>query len=89
MSVRHSSLKRGRRRPVRAMVAVVAAAALTAAGCGGSGDAGGKPDGPVKIKVWAWYPSFKPVVDHFNKTHTDVQIEWTNAGTGQDQYTKL
>lgn len=88
MSVRHSSVKRGRRRPVRAVVAVVAAGALMA-GCGGSGDAGGKSDGPVKVKVWAWYPSFKPVVDLFNKTHTDVQIEWTNAGTGQDQYTKL
>jgi multiple sugar transport system substrate-binding protein len=73
---------------MRAVVAVVAATAL-AAGCGGSGDSGGKQDGPVKIKVWAWYPSFKPVVDLFNKTHTDVQIEWTNAGTGQDQYTKL
>jgi multiple sugar transport system substrate-binding protein len=89
MSVRHFSVKRGRRRPVRAVAAVVAATALVAAGCGGSGDSGDEPDGPVKIKVWAWYPSFKPVVDLFNKTHTDVQIEWTNAGTGQDQYTKL
>lgn len=86
MSVRHLSLKRGRRRSVRAVVAVVAAAALAAAGCGGGG---GGSDGPVKIKVWAWYPSFKPVVELFNETHTDIQIEWTNAGTGQDQYTKL
>lgn len=86
MSVRHFSVKR------RAVAAVVAASALLAAGCGGSGDGdggGGDADGPVKIKVWAWYPAFKPVVDLFNKTHTDVQIEWTNAGTGQDQYTKL
>ncbi|MBB5137399.1 multiple sugar transport system substrate-binding protein [Thermocatellispora tengchongensis] len=69
-------------------MALVTAAAMVLAGCGGS-DPGGKPDGPVKIKVWAWYPAFQPVVDLFNKTHTDVQIEWTNAGTGQDQYTKL
>lgn len=65
---------------------VITALALTVTGCGDSDDSA---DGPVKIKVWAWYPAFQPVVDLFNKTHTDVQIEWTNAGTGQDQYTKL
>jgi len=44
---------------------------------------------PVKIKVWAWYPNFKEVVEIFNSTHTDVQVEWTNAGAGGDEYTKL
>lgn len=89
MSVRYFSVERRRRRAARAAaMALVTAAAMVLAGCGGS-DPGGKPDGPVKIKVWAWYPAFQPVVDLFNKTHTDVQIEWTNAGTGQDQYTKL
>lgn len=44
---------------------------------------------PVKIKVWAWYPNAKEVVDIFNATHTDVQVEWTNAGAGGGEYTKL
>ncbi|BCB90141.1 ABC transporter substrate-binding protein [Phytohabitans suffuscus] len=67
---------------------MLAATALVAAGCGG-GDESEEPGGPVKIKVWAWYPAFQGVVDHFNRTHTDVRIEWENAGAGQDQYTKL
>ena len=25
----------------------------------------------------------------FNKTHNDVKIDWTNAGAGGDEYTKL
>lgn len=44
---------------------------------------------PVKIKVWAWYPNAKEVVEIFNATHTDVQVEWTNAGAGGGEYTKL
>jgi multiple sugar transport system substrate-binding protein len=75
----------------RSVVAAVAATALALTGCsGGDGDKPAeKPTGPVTIKVWAWYPEFQGVVDNFNATHTDVKIEWTNAGTGQDQYTKL
>ena len=39
--------------------------------------------------MWAWYPNFEPVVDLFNKNHDDVQICWTNAGAGNDEYTKF
>jgi multiple sugar transport system substrate-binding protein len=89
MSVRHLSVERRRHRPIRTMaIAILAATSLLAAGCGG-GDDSEEPSGPVKIKVWAWYPAFQGVVDLFNRTHTDVQIEWENAGAGQDQYTKL
>jgi len=68
-----------------AVVAVITVLLLTAC----SSNSGDKRDGPVTIKVWAWYPAFQGVVDLFNRTHTDIRIEWTNAGTGQDQYTKL
>ena len=43
----------------------------------------------VHVKVWAWYPNFKEVVAKYNATHTDIQIDWTNAGAGGDEYTKL
>lgn len=82
MSARSSSLGR---RHLAVTVAVVTA--LSLAGCGSDG--GEEQDGPVTITVWAWYPAFQGVVDLFNRTHTDIKIEWTNAGTGQDQYTKL
>ena len=42
-----------------------------------------------QISVWAWYPAFDQVVDLFNETHDDVQICWTNAGQGADEYTRF
>ena len=82
-----------RRRPasrVAAAVAALGAVALVAAcSSGKSGGGGGGGSGPVHIKVWAWYPAFKGVVDHFNATHNDVKVDWTVAGTGGDEYTKL
>jgi multiple sugar transport system substrate-binding protein len=44
---------------------------------------------PTHVSVWAWYPEFKGVVDAFNASHKDVQIDWTNVGTGPDHYAKL
>jgi len=45
-------------------------------------------DAPL-VSVWAWYPAFEAVVDEFNSTHDDVQVCWTNAGQGQEEYTKF
>lgn len=74
-------------------VAVVTAAALT--GCAGAGAAEESctneivnPDA-TQVSVWAWYPAFEDVVDLFNENHDDVQICWTNAGQGNDEYTKF
>ncbi|MGC5167543.1 ABC transporter substrate-binding protein [Luteimicrobium sp. DT211] len=47
-----------------------------------------KPDA-TKVTVWAWYPGFQGVVDQFNTTHDDVQVCWTNAGQGGDEYNKF
>lgn len=43
----------------------------------------------TQVSVWAWYPSFELVVDLFNETHDDVQVCWTNAGQGNDEYSKF
>ena len=76
---------------LRTTVATLAAAGLLAvAACSGGGDdEQGTGGGPVRVSVWAWYPEFKGVVDAFNATHKDIQVEWTNVGTGPDQYAKL
>lgn len=75
-------------------VVAVAAAALT--GCASSG--GGAAESctneivnkdATQVSVWAWYPAFEEVVDLFNENHDDVQICWTNAGQGNDEYTKF
>ncbi|WP_221584058.1 extracellular solute-binding protein [Microbacterium sp. G2-8] len=70
----------------------VAAAALT--GCSGSGAEATctneiKNDEATQVTVWAWYPAFEQVVDLFNETHDDIQVCWTNAGQGADEYNKF
>lgn len=42
-----------------------------------------------QVTVWAWYPAFEEVVDLFNSTHDEVQVCWSNAGQGNDEYTKF
>ena len=47
-----------------------------------------KTDAPV-VSVWAWYPNMDKVVDNFNALNDDVQVCWTNAGAGADEYDKF
>jgi multiple sugar transport system substrate-binding protein len=75
-------------------VAVMAATVLS--GCAGSAGSAAesctneiKVEGAPQVSVWAWYPAFEQVVDLFNETHEDVQVCWTNAGQGNDEYTKF
>jgi multiple sugar transport system substrate-binding protein len=42
-----------------------------------------------QVSVWAWYPNINTVVDMFNKSHDDVQVCWSNAGQGADEYAKF
>jgi multiple sugar transport system substrate-binding protein len=83
---------------------LAAAAALAVAGtlaaCSGGGTGGGggsdanctnkivNADAPV-VTLWAWYPNTEKVVDNFNNAHDDVQVCWTNAGAGGDEYDKF
>jgi multiple sugar transport system substrate-binding protein len=41
------------------------------------------------VTLWAWYPNTQKVVDNFNAQHDDVQVCWTNAGAGGDEYDKF
>jgi multiple sugar transport system substrate-binding protein len=80
-------------------VAAALAVAGTLAACSGGGGGGGNDaanctnkivnaDAPV-VTMWAWYPNTELVVDNFNKAHDDVQVCWTNAGAGGDEYDKF
>jgi multiple sugar transport system substrate-binding protein len=71
----------------------------TLAACSGDGGGGGtdtgnctntitKTDVPV-VTMWAWYPNMELVVDNFNEQNDDVQVCWTNAGAGGDEYDKF
>ncbi|WP_407318792.1 extracellular solute-binding protein [Isoptericola halotolerans] len=96
------SQRRGAQVAVAALAAGVLLTACSSDGSGEVGDgstdaAGGDatctnevvdPDA-TQVSVWAWYPAFESVVDHFNETHDDVQVCWTNAGQGADEYNKF
>jgi multiple sugar transport system substrate-binding protein len=81
-----------------AAAALVVAGTLAACTGGDSGSGGGgdanctntitKTDAPV-VTLWAWYPNTELVVDNFNEAHDDVQVCWTNAGAGGDEYDKF
>lgn len=83
------------KRKILAASGVIAVTAAALTGCSGAGDSAESctneiinPDA-TQVSVWAWYPAFEQVVDLFNETHEDVQVCWTNAGQGNDQYTKF
>ncbi|GAB3038956.1 sugar ABC transporter substrate-binding protein [Parafrigoribacterium mesophilum] len=81
---------------IAALAALMVAGTL--AGCSGGATEGNeaanctnkitKKDAPV-VTLWAWYPNTELVVDNFNKQHDDVQVCWTNAGAGGDEYDKF
>ena len=79
---------------IMAGIGVAALAAATVTGCSSGASAESctnevvNADAP-QVSVWAWYPAFEEVVDLFNETHDDVQVCWTNAGQGNDEYTKF
>ena len=83
-------------------VAVVLATLLTlvltgcSSGSGGTGGTGGSPDAvdaALKtggtITYWSWTPSAKAQVAAFEKEYPNVKVNYVNAGTHEDQYTKL
>jgi len=73
-------------------IVAIAAAALTGCSAGAQQAACTNtvvhPDAK-QVSVWAWYPAFQDIADQFNNTHEDVQVCWTNAGQGNDEYTKF
>ncbi len=80
---------------IAAAAALMVTAALAACSGGGGGNDSSnctntitKTDAPV-VTLWAWYPNMELVVDNFNEQNDDVQVCWTNAGAGGDEYDKL
>ncbi|WP_020391507.1 ABC transporter substrate-binding protein [Kribbella catacumbae] len=98
-------MKTSHRRSLRKLVATsaaVTAASVLLAACGGSDTAGsssepsGSPDA-VKaalekggtITYWSWTPSAEAQVKAFQTEYPNVKVNYVNAGTGNDHYTKL
>ncbi|AWB87639.1 hypothetical protein C3E77_14185 [Mycetocola zhujimingii] len=64
-------------------------------GGGGSGASKSNCTNDIKVKdvpvvtYWGWLPDTAETVDNFNESNDDVQVCWSNAGQGGDEYTKL
>ena len=92
----------GGRRRIAAGAALATVAALALAGCAGSSSSGSS-DAPKdgfgaveaalekggEITYWSWTPSAKAQVAAFEKAYPKVKVNLVNAGTGNDEYTKL
>ena len=68
-------------------LACTAAALVTLSACGSSSGAKTTTDAaaakkPVTISYWSWTGNSQAVVDEFNKTHTDVHVDFTQIPTG-------
>ncbi|MFC5501999.1 ABC transporter substrate-binding protein [Lysinimonas soli] len=85
---------------IRRIATVVAAAALIGGGLaacstGTSGGSGSSSDLDAALKAggtityWSWTPSAKAQVAAFEKAYPKVTVKLVNAGTGNDEYTKL
>lgn len=51
--------------------------------------AGGDEDGPVTLTFWSWAPNTQEIVDVWNEENPDIQVEYTDAGGGDDSSAKL
>lgn len=70
-----------------------AAAGNTGAGSSSSAAANDPLDAALEaggtLTYWSWTPSAEAQVAAFEKQYPKVKVEYVNAGTGNDQYTKL
>ncbi|MFM2720276.1 sugar ABC transporter substrate-binding protein [Microbacterium mcarthurae (nom. nud.)] len=86
------------RRAVFALAATaLSVGALTACSGGGAGGSnGGSADDIEKaleeggeITYWSWTPSAEAQVEAFQKKYPNVKVNYVNAGTNTEEYTKL
>ncbi|WP_345801372.1 sugar ABC transporter substrate-binding protein [Microbacterium sp. AZCO] len=93
---------RSHARRFAAIAAMGAVAALALAGCAGS-DSGSSSDAPAggfdsvkaaldkggELTYWSWTPQAEDQAKAFEKAYPNVKVNVVNAGTGNDEYTKL
>ncbi|MEO6084165.1 MAG: sugar ABC transporter substrate-binding protein [Umezawaea sp.] len=88
------------RRHRKAAAAVVALVAVVATGCSSATNSGPAASGSQEsidaalaaggtLTYWSWTPSAKDQVAAFEKEFPKVKVNYVNAGTGNDHYTKL
>ena len=70
--------------------ATAAALMFSLASCGsGTGSSGSDEDTAAEITWWGWGDTASKQAEDFMKTHQNITVKVTNAGTSTDQYTAL
>ncbi|WP_328296915.1 sugar ABC transporter substrate-binding protein [Streptomyces sp. NBC_00435] len=74
-----------------AVAAAVSLALLTSAcGSGSTTSSAAKDDGkPVTITYWTWTTGAEAAAAEFNRTHTDIQVQFSQIPGGADGYSKI
>jgi len=44
---------------------------------------------PAQITFWSWVPNIQNQVNEFNSSHSDIHVNYVNAGQGETEYQKL
>src|SRR6266568_705025 len=70
-------------------VALLIMVPLAACGGGPSSSTSGTSTGPVNLTFWSWVSGVDKSVALWNKTHPNVQVKWSNVGSGPVEYDKL
>lgn len=59
------------------------------AGCTSSASTAPEDDGPVVLRYWSWAPNIGAIVDVWNESHPDVQVEVNTSVGANDIVAKL
>lgn len=93
MKTPHSTLRR--RLSVTLATGVVTAMTLVGCASGGGTASGSDTDLDAALEAggtityWSWTPSAEAQVEAFEKEYPNVTVDYVNAGTGNDHYTKM
>ena len=68
-----------------ASIGVIAVSAVAMTGCA----APASESGPVTLEFWSWAPDTQKIVDIWNEEHPDIQVNYTDAGGGDESAAKL
>lgn len=90
---------RSTRRGSMACLAGVATTTALLAGCGTGGEVGGASEETADVQaaleaggqltIWGWDPTLPATVEAFEEAYPNVEVELTNVGTSNDEYTAL
>src|SRR3989441_1630162 len=75
--------------PGFAIVSIALVLMAPLAACGGGSSSGSTSSGPVNLTFWSWVVGVDKSVALWNQTHPNIQVKWSNVGSGPVEYNKL